>query len=696
MSSAEPNDDWLNRAFQLAYFIHADKAIASDIATAAISKLDIAAAAQDKRLSYAPSGGPSSRKSRTKISLSELHLLQRLVYIESEPYEKQKEQHGTIRESDMLVHFIKHLVRITVKRNAFYVTLAIARLLHNYTTAEAQEIYGAVMQDPDRVSDDHYFRARKACLMTEIKNRFGSTLATSRGRRGEERFQSDEQSERHTWLVNKCLELFTPWSTLCIWPESAGPFNQHVQALSFNGDDPDEEHTVEVNRIHTLLHPLCLVRLIRAIGFDSPELRLQVPIFLNAARGGGGGNQRDEPPKLSQNELETLRAVLAEQAARRRAVSAGLLRIVVDGTERARLDTRRMSQVSIELDDNDELVEVIGKDKHGPLLMSAYLVSGVSEEEHQTECAVVLEGGQRLSFAVRPPEPPATSLIFLEIEYRETNRVRAASLALRRVLFVAVNAAPLRGSEISPRLRVAFAVVALLLVAAAIFFVARPGNKEEQEFRANREPSNLETPNRESGFPPKNETPAPEDHNSPSPEPGNRNALPVPRRTVPHEQPRSEERFARDNRDNESPARAPEEPGNVSPTDPTRSPNPRPSGVALSQVKTIHIQITGDDALSSQFRNSLAGAIRSSGVVSVNDQLAGSDAQLKVSVRSADQLGVTNRSRVIVTARLANVAGEVIWPAPTSGASYQGTIAETTASIARDLAERIQKSRQPR
>ena len=143
VSSITSINEMLNKAFALAYFIHGDRRIALRITTEAMAKLEVATTAQYKRLYYRPTGRSSHQQGdakRSKVSFSDLHLLQRLVYIESEQHEKQKEQAGdsvSINEEDMIIHFIKHLVKITLRRNSFYVALGLSRLLHNYSTPEA-------------------------------------------------------------------------------------------------------------------------------------------------------------------------------------------------------------------------------------------------------------------------------------------------------------------------------------------------------------------------------------------------------------------------------------------------------------------------------------------------------------------------------------------------------------------------------
>ena len=95
--------------------------------------METAATAQHKRLYYRPAGRPSPHQPkssggfRSKVSFSQPHLLQRLVYVESEVYERLNEQAGDRAAADveeMLIRYVKHLVRIAIRRNSFYVTPA--------------------------------------------------------------------------------------------------------------------------------------------------------------------------------------------------------------------------------------------------------------------------------------------------------------------------------------------------------------------------------------------------------------------------------------------------------------------------------------------------------------------------------------------------------------------------------------------
>ena len=277
----------LRRAFRLAYFIHGNRELAVRIATEAMSKLNASAAAQGKR-SYYRTGGRSRASGskvigpRTKVSLSELHLLQRLVYVESELHERQEEQlqSATIDEESLITRYIKHLINISMMRNSFHVTLGVSRLLYNYTTAESMKLYDLIMQNPERAKDDAYWRERKARLKRELKDRFGHSLAFVRGPHGEEKFQTREDSARYLGLVKQCLQMFTPWDT----PSpllGAGQASGEIEALIFRGSNPDEEHQIEVVRMHAVIHPDCYERLVAGLDLDSTARRLEIPKFFH-------------------------------------------------------------------------------------------------------------------------------------------------------------------------------------------------------------------------------------------------------------------------------------------------------------------------------------------------------------------------------------------------------------------------------
>lgn len=436
MERLSGNEEKLNQAFKLASFIHGERETAISIAMDATAKLEAAIAAQDKRLYY-------EAKSRKKVSLSEEHLLQRLVYLESEPYERAKEQasdHTAIDEGTLLVHFIKHLVRITMRRTSFYVTLGLSRVLHNYSTRETMEIYNIVVQDPGRVREDSYYRSRKGILIKELKKRFGDLLSIRNGPHNETRFEVQNDSSRYLDLIRRCLTQFTPWSTRCVIPEDFNPIEHELPHLSFHGSDPDEEHRTEVARMHAILHPSCYQHLINGLhqcqmselSFDDPEQKLQIPRF-NLSKNGDPDNgsrpDRKQPEELSEEELAALCRELAEQTARRKQWGTGLLRILVDGEERVRFDPRQTSEVSFRIEEGEELIEIYGQGKDYETLLAVQLLTSDDDSQEILPAAFILKlaGRQELAFTLTSirDSKGASSYSQAEVTYREAHPAQA-------------------------------------------------------------------------------------------------------------------------------------------------------------------------------------------------------------------------------------------------------------------------------
>jgi len=405
-------DATLRRAFRLAYFIHGERELAVRIVTAAMSELDAVAIAQDKRSYYKPGGrsqapGGKVISSRTKVSLSKSQLLQRLVYVESEPYERREEQRwdAAINEERLITRYIKHLINITLMRNSFHVTLGVSRLLYNHTTAESMGLYALIMQDPERAKDDAYWRERKARLMWELKERFGQRLAVVRGPRGEERFQALGDSARYLGIVKQCLQVLTPWDTPCLLPGS-GSVPDEIEALTFRGSDPDEEHQIEVARMHSVIHPDCYEQLVAGLGLDPPASRLEIPKFFHASDHG----PEDGPPgdceeaEPTEDELARMRKDLDDQSARRKRPSDSPLRVMVDEVERAVLEIGRKSEAPFEVEEGSKLIEVRTAHEEGDLLLAVHILSydDSAQTAGPSRFSTELGGGRKISFTISP------------------------------------------------------------------------------------------------------------------------------------------------------------------------------------------------------------------------------------------------------------------------------------------------------
>jgi hypothetical protein len=390
------------KAFQLAHFIHRDRRLAVCITADALSRLKLSVSRQRKRRYYLP-----LRRVRTKVSLGELQELQLLVFLESETHEIRQEEEACegLRDADWVIRFVKHLVAITVNRSAFYVALGLGRLLFSYSTTEVIDIYDAVRQDAERAKDEPYFRKQKAILMRQIKERFGTVLQTCRVSHGEERFVTRDDSARCAPLVRQCLDMFTPWGTSCVLPERFDPVSDTINALRFDGGEPDGEHPVEVRRMHALLHPDCFQLLVTALGFAPPTQCLSVPVFfcsgsVDVGRNDGGGT----PSGLLDADLSEVRRLVKKQTARRRKVASDSLSVSVDGAERVTLELDDPNPARLAVGGDARVIEVNGRDECGEVLLANFLLSGgeLLRARPSKEYSFRLARARRLLLSVSP------------------------------------------------------------------------------------------------------------------------------------------------------------------------------------------------------------------------------------------------------------------------------------------------------
>jgi hypothetical protein len=689
MTTISP-DEFPNRAFQLAYFLHRERQTAIDIATRALNKLQLAATAQGKRLYYRLTGRADARKARSKVSMGEPHLLQRLVYVESEEFERRKEAAAqdsdsrtgptAARQSDLVVFFIKHLVRITTRRNSFYVTLGLSRLLYNYTTPETMELYNLVIQDPDRVHDDYYYRSRKGLLLKELKERFGALVEVAKGTRGEQRWRAEEDNLRHASLVRECLAWFTPWATPCAVPERFDPLSDTIDKLNFEGRHPDEEHEVEVNRIHAALHPECFARLAAASRLASPDDRLELPHFFLATSDDDDENASRTPPHLSQDELHIINDLLAREATRRKSVSAGFLEVLVDGVQRAEIHLEHAQATQFLVDEDAELIEVYSSDPQGALLLATHLLnfSGADKQNF----IITVEGGQRIEFtaALLRDANGSTTGARVAVAFRETAPARAASLAARRLWTSIVPPATFSGWW---KPASAFAVLALLVAGSWWVWTNRQDRNPIVKVTpapAPTVPTLAPSPAEQKGnepqrapSPPVNQTPRNESKVAPAP---------VLAQREPNTRERDENFVGRSLLPNSSANAEPDEVG-------TRGVWDRKSmGKPLGEVRRVHVQVVGGIASGEKFLTELRTRLTRDSSVQLSDADQ-ADAALKISVQPASSRA--DDPRMIVVVRAVNANGYVVWPASRRGSSWRyvgqpGYVAERIVTdLTRDI-----------
>lgn len=388
----------IKRCFELAYFIFPDRSTALEIVIDALEGVRLQCQRERKRFywRYTHRKNPVRR-----ISWDNSDLLQWMIMYSSEDYERVQEQAAGQSLADMVIRYIKHLVHSTTSMSSFYVNVGVSRLLYNYSTPEAQELYRVLAQR--KLAGDEYRRAKRT-LMEKMSRRFPEFLKTVRAQYGELKFDVYEEQQRWVGLASECLCAFTPWST-------EGRCREFVAANgrgnSWVGDrnKADDRNSAEVKWCHALIEPTCFSRLVKQLEFQSPETKLAVPRFHMQEKGrrmdGGSGNAKRQAPELLQEDFELVEARLAANDQRRNEIKSRYFSVVIDRVERARFDATYSGQLDIAIEEGVNLVEVRGEDDSGKLLLATHVIHRGPDGVQGSKGTVFLNTGE-LDLAVTP------------------------------------------------------------------------------------------------------------------------------------------------------------------------------------------------------------------------------------------------------------------------------------------------------
>lgn len=297
--------DLLERGFQLAHLLLADRQKALSILSRALYKLD-ARHLQEKKRAYWRD--KYLKRWITSITRNDADILQWLILFESDSDEKEDEACGEPSTRDMIVRYIKHLVRLTTPMSSFNVNVGVSRLLHNYTGVETQRMYELLTER--YVGTDQYRRS-KNLLREKLELRFGRFIRSVKTPRGELRFEPAEDQQGWSPLVRECLLAFTPWSTAgacSVLPSHDLHPEPTLRGVSETGCGKEEYDRIESNRCHVFIEPLCYSRLTAHLGFRPPDQALALPhFFLDGSVDREDKSQAPSPPApLAPEERKTL------------------------------------------------------------------------------------------------------------------------------------------------------------------------------------------------------------------------------------------------------------------------------------------------------------------------------------------------------------------------------------------------------
>lgn len=331
------SDDLLESAFQLAYFIVQDRPAAIEIVASAAKKLT-AEQSREKRRAYWRIKRLKQRIRR--MTRDKQDTLQWLIYLESEKYERQQEQHGRLDRRAMGIRYIKFLAQMTSSMSCFYVAVGLHRILHNYTTSEVQEAYEFLTQ---QYAGAEKYRRVKRKLMQNIVRRFCKSITISKWDKQELRFDVYESQGEWIALTTQCLEMFTPWSTRHCCPQSGHQLtpDHRPSKIRNNRIAPSSQDMEEMKKCHIFIHPGCFDQLTRTLGLDPRPARLAMPRFaMDDEEDSTAKFDREigNPPSLSAAERQLLRTATSRAEKQPRRDPPQSITIRADGVPCARLD----------------------------------------------------------------------------------------------------------------------------------------------------------------------------------------------------------------------------------------------------------------------------------------------------------------------------------------------------------------------
>jgi hypothetical protein len=408
----DTSEDLLERGFQLACFVIRERAAALEIVSDAANKLKARSFQEHKRFYWRDK---YLKRHITKVAREEAATFQWLVLLQCERWEIQHEKSGPVSEEDLLLRYIKFLIRVTTGYSSFHVNVGLQRLLYSYSTSETQTIYESIS---DRYIGADEYRRAKLAVMDKLRKRFGGFLRTVRVEHGELRFAENENSGSWLDFVERSLEAFTPWSMRSGCPPRLD-----------SSEHPASDDYLESARCHVLIHPACKSQLLRSLGIVFSRDRLAVPKFFR-----GDPPEKSSPPTqqlstpLTTEERKKLSQHLEGEARHRAQASSGTLYFVAEGVEYKWDPKRSGAMTSFSIPVETEAIEIWLGQGASRLLLGIHLVHRDSAGNLAGTRAIVPLGGHcELCLTVVPSLAFESDFAIVAAEYCTDARWRWGS-----------------------------------------------------------------------------------------------------------------------------------------------------------------------------------------------------------------------------------------------------------------------------
>lgn len=424
-TSSSKEQNYFECAFELAYYIHVNKDVAFFVAEDALDGLGSMLGHHEKnrkpteRLRGFLKSGERTRPIRKTIRLSEPQMLQWLVYKQSEDWERQTERGEGLylpSEEDMIVRYLEHLVFMSLRQGSFYVTLAAGPLLHQFDRRETRLFYDILTQsDSARMKDMNYIGKQRLEMLDRVSRRFGEMIQPVKKPGDEKQLVMRSTTPWVINLVSETLRRLTPWETSCV--VETGFDITDIPGLYFSETSANDEDLIEMNRIHTVLDPVCFttfadglsryVRTLRAedqdtsCRFDCLSERTRIPQF-SILPGGSSRGDRFQSPTLTKEDYIRLQRTLDSRVNRRKSFIPQQLNVYIDDVLSYSFDPMESSRGQWLIDAEVSVVEIRGQDSLGELTLATLLLSEDLVPGKTFGDSVTHSGGHRVSLWLTP------------------------------------------------------------------------------------------------------------------------------------------------------------------------------------------------------------------------------------------------------------------------------------------------------
>lgn len=414
----------MSQAYQLAYYILGDQAMARKIALRALVGLThdyrllkhrVTNQASYRHGVWLETHTPSKIR---KVTLPfDLQMAARVFSI-TIPYERGRRHTASLADYD--VSFCKCALLVGLQgSNALWALIAIGNGVHSYTRQEITGIFYELIQAVPRNQDswnagNEPFGSYLKKLNRAILGEFSGYVRTDANGQIIKR----PRAEQPVALIAECI------NTLTLQETGESCLGETVQSSFIRAADIESE----LRRIHMVLHLPCFTGLTEAATQQLPREKPGMPEYTNMLENNNGKNR--QAPPLSDQGLNSMVEEFQQLLERRRHAPTSIV-ITVDGSEQnaksVQLD--ETGHTELRLQENSKLIEIWARSEgEADILLSAFFLSLGSARE-----TVTLEGGQEITLRADYAESDDGAGSFqVGIGYGETKFARKILRSYRR------------------------------------------------------------------------------------------------------------------------------------------------------------------------------------------------------------------------------------------------------------------------